>query len=623
MIVGPNNSGKTAILEAISLVLSSYLNPQREIFPRIEDFWHSADGDERELHRFEIILELRGIPEPVYRFGDWLIKSEGEKTARISLSCRRDDKDRLSPSWRAGETGTGRLEEDDLQRVRPIFLPALRNAERDLAPGRRSRMARLVEHIASTDEAKAKEVEKKFKALQDEIIHTFPFSQAIERVNRRLEDATGTLHKQIAHLRFVNPELREIAENLQLSVGLEGLLDFALTENGLGYNNLLYVATVLSQLSEDKEQDLRLLLIEEPEAHLHPQMQQVLVDALLQASNPEQPEGKQPTQVIMTSHSPQLAAHVPIDKLTVLHQHKVEPSTSTAVGTQRPHKGKPLARSIRSFGLEPTTVRDLSRYLDSTKANLFFADGVILVEGIAEMLLLPILAKAVNRSLNHSHVSVVNIAGLAFDPFAKLFNDIERLQIPCAIITDSDPHFQKGDPYWGNRTTQPAREYDDETEDEVEGDEILFPATLISYGRAHDLEQRFNKRESGVRVFRNLKTLEYDLALTPYLESMIAVYTTLDDEKGNAISAAVREAQDDRNKAIRFFKRFSPRLKAIFAQRLASHIDLQITAYWQAQTIELGEDRTKWEPYPLPPSYLIDAVRWVTGDCRWETLSQL
>ena len=134
-------------------------------------------------------------------------------------------------------------------------------------------------------------------------------------------------------------------------------------------------------------------------------MQQVLVDALMDAGAETQLEGEKRSQIIMTSHSPLLAAHVPVDNIIVLHQHRVEPSR-LATDTSRPKKGKPLARNISQFRLDPKTTADLSRYLDSTKANLFFADGLILVEGIAETLLIPLFAKAITRPLNEYHVSI-------------------------------------------------------------------------------------------------------------------------------------------------------------------------------------------------------------------------
>ena len=84
---------------------------------------------------------------------------------------------------------------------------------------------------------------------------------------------------------------------------------------GLAITTSSILQLYLSQLGEDSEQDLRLLLIEEPEAHLHPQMQQVLADALIEASKKDQPEGVRQSQVIVTSHSPLLASHFPVDKV--------------------------------------------------------------------------------------------------------------------------------------------------------------------------------------------------------------------------------------------------------------------------------------------------------------------
>ena len=242
VIVGPNNSGKTAILEAISLALSGY-NPYREIYPRLEDFWHSSDGKEKEDLRFEITLELRDIPNPNTHYADWMVTGEPERIARISLVCTKLADDKIRPRWEVGMTGAS-LREESIERVRPVFLPPLRDAENALKPGRNSRLAKLVQQIGEGDKTKTSVIVSKFKTLQDDLITDFPFSDAIGRVNTRLSTAAGARHKQVAQLEFVEPNFKKITENLQMNIGLEGLVAYALSENGVGYNNLLYIATV-------------------------------------------------------------------------------------------------------------------------------------------------------------------------------------------------------------------------------------------------------------------------------------------------------------------------------------------------------------------------------------------
>lgn len=618
VIVGPNNAGKTAILEAISLVLSSSRsNPSREIYVNAEDFWHSTDGTQKEEQEFRIALDICDIPDTALGFySKWLLPT-AKSTARISLICRRDptDLDEVYPGWWVGEKNIDRPEEESLRRLLPVFLPPLRDAESNLRPGRRNRLARLVQQIV--DEPTASQIEKKLGDLQNDLIVQPPFSLAAARINSRLAKASGRFYKQIAHLKFLDPEFRRIAELLQVRLGQTGMPAYALTENGLGYNNLLYIATILSQLSKDDKQDLRLLLIEEPEAHLNPQMQQVLVDALIEAAGNTQLNDEKPSQIIVTSHSPLLAAHVPINEIIVLNHHKVEP-THPANYQGRLNKGKPLARSINKFGLDAKTLNDLSRYLDSTKSNLFFAEGVILVEGIAESLLFPVFAKALNRPLNEYHVSIVNVDGLAFEPFLNLFNSLERLQIPCALVTDSDPHFNLGDKFYSSKKNKPQVEYNEDSDDEVEGDEILFPDALIQYGRAYKLENGAKQSPSGAKVFRNLKTLEYDLALSDYLSDMLDAYTVVDQDQAKEMREAIAKVDDTRKKAIRFYKRFSTKQKGVFAQQLAAHLDQSILKHWDKEKNAKGDDRSAWDVYKNLPDYIAQAICWVTGDCDWD-----
>ena len=202
---------------------------------------------------------------------------------------------------------------------------------------------------------------------------------------------------------------------------------FDIHQNGLGENNLIYASVVLGDLinrCEDPElQIYNALLVEEPEAHLHPQYQNTFFEYL----NKLQDTG---VQIFITSHSPTITAKSDMENITVLQKQN--------------EKIAPFCFSI----LDETdfSIRNrnhLKKFLDTSKSQLFFANGVILVEGIAEAILLPLLSRIfMNIDLDEHGIEVVNINGVAFEHFAKLFNNQDenkRLLARCAIITDSDP----------------------------------------------------------------------------------------------------------------------------------------------------------------------------------------
>src|SRR5699024_10453611 len=125
-------------------------------------------------------------------------------------------------------------------------------------------------------------------------------------------------------------------------------------------NNLLFMACELLLLGREP-QGLPLLMIEEPEAHLHPQRQLRLMEFLGDATQTEGSE--RPVQVILSTHSPNLASKIPLRNLVLLEGHR---AFSFAEGETR---------------LDTGDYRFLERFLDVTKANLFFAHGVLIVEG--------------------------------------------------------------------------------------------------------------------------------------------------------------------------------------------------------------------------------------------------
>lgn len=196
------------------------------------------------------------------------------------------------------------------------------------------------------------------------------------------------------------------------SLGLE------LEENspGLGTLNKLFMAAELLHLETDPYNSIRLCLIEELEAHLHPQAQLRVINTLKNVSS------KQNTQFILTTHSTTLGASIDLQDLILCIDDGVYPMGESKTL---------LAKGDYKF---------LQRFLDSTKANLFFAKGVIMVEGDAENILVPTIADLIGLPLHEYGVSIVNVGSTAFLRYANIFmrKDENILNIPVAVITDLD-----------------------------------------------------------------------------------------------------------------------------------------------------------------------------------------
>jgi putative ATP-dependent endonuclease of OLD family len=216
--------------------------------------------------------------------------------------------------------------------------------------------------------------------------------------------------------------LRQILERLELGL-LEATTGSARGRYGLGSNNLLYMACELLLLGREPD-GLPLLLIEEPEAHLHPQRQLRLMEFLTLAAAGKVKDTKRPVQVILSTHSPNLASKIPLPNMILLEG-------SRAFSLARDHTK-----------LEAGDYRFLERFLDVTKANLFFAHGVIVVEGDAEAILLPVVAKLLGTDLTEHGVSIVNVGGRGLRRFSKIFQrrdeSTRTLAIPVACVADMD-----------------------------------------------------------------------------------------------------------------------------------------------------------------------------------------
>lgn len=256
--------------------------------------------------------------------------------------------------------------------------------------------------------------------------------QGKSKVNKHLKETTITGKEQNVEIDFLPFEFRRIVDNLRIQTPVynEDIIEngdkqryFELHQNGLGYNNLIYIATVLGDLKRQKELESNAyvaLLIEEPEAHLHPQLQNIFFNYLNKLNEIG-------FQIFVSSHSPTITAKADLDSLIVLQEQGNE-ITSLA---------------IKKSNLDDTNKKYLKKFLDVTKCQLFFSNGVILVEGISEALLIPVFSEIIgsDHSIGKKGIELVNLNGVAFKHFGKLFNPDapnSRLNCRCAILTDDD-----------------------------------------------------------------------------------------------------------------------------------------------------------------------------------------
>lgn len=251
------------------------------------------------------------------------------------------------------------------------------------------------------------------------------------------------------------------------------------TYNGLGFKNLIYMVVEVLDLQErwkaeeEKRAPLHLIFIEEPEAHLHAQLQQVFIRNILELLDiPDEAGGSFASQAVITTHSPHILYERGFKPIRYFRRDLIGTDQITEV------------LNLSAFYAQETEHRDfLQRYLKLTHCDLFFSDAAVLVEGNVERLLLPSMIEKAAKSLRSSCICILEVGGAFGHKFKSL---IEFLGIVTLIITDVDsvsllPADHAGD--------------DDELEVEVETpaaeadnefDALLVgpaPASALRYGK--------------------------------------------------------------------------------------------------------------------------------------------
>lgn len=572
VLVGGNNVGKTAVVDALRALLAGHDEP----YPRLseEDVHRPHGGTPSGDIVFEYVFSGLSLDDEADFLAALVPSASGGLEAHIKIRYSDPDKGgRLRAKRWCGEHEDVGLTTDMMENLRGVYLPPLRDASQGLKPGRTSQLARLLQLLA--DDEGIKGINKALQELDGELKAHLPIANTHEAINTRHKTMLGPQLAQMLEVGLSASDFKSLKSRLSLVVDA-----LEIEQNGLGFNNLIYMAVVLSELTKNPDSCYRGLIVEEPEAHLHPQLQAVLLQYL---QSIQAVDGEKPVQLFVTSHSPNFASIADLNSLVCLVD------TGTAVETFLP----------RSVTFEKGKREKLERYLDVTRAELFFARRVIFVEGAAELMMVDVLAKRMGCDLRQHGVSLISVEGLNFDSFLPLFGD-KALKIPVAVLTDADPVPPKADPAAVAEASPPtpaasatavaapgavpaATEEPEEEEDEdvepvypAPGDTIIVSANTAKMKTCEDAH---------VKVFHGLKTFEYDLALETdnrkaMLKALAELHPRIAKSLENTVAAEVGDAAQAKALFCGMFERKQNNVqKGSFAQSLAQVISDETLAF--------------------------------------------
>lgn len=653
VIIGHNNTGKSNLLRAIGLVLG-YSDGHRlgtsDLFyetdvatlqlqsPRIQItlVLHRSDGealDSAEMGLFSSMMTDPALSEEAelrYEFkladaqeDNYKADVANATTAKEIWKIIEHDYIRLYRSSRSGGDQAANVSTSDvLGQVDFQFLDAIRDVSHDLYAGYnpllRDVLNFFIDYSVKNDATKTEDEKKEqLKALRDDFAQQS--SPLMQTLQDRLQNGKNVFLKYAldtgATFNGAIPEFDgEVTENEMFAV-LRMVIKYTMgvevpaTYNGLGYNNLIYMSLLLAKMQADSSitymkrnaKVLSFLAVEECEAHLHPAMQYKFLQ-FLQDNN----ANGHVRQIFMTSHSTQIASSVKLDDLICL--------TSPALG--QIYVGYPRVIFRKDNADDVVSKQYVQRFLDATKADMFFANRLIFVEGVAEELLLPVFARYLNKNLTDEHVLVVNMGGRYFNHFLKLFdtNNPHTINKKIVCLTDIDPCRKKKTIDEEYEVCYPY-EYNTDTEN-------------YEYKHHADTEIAQYAAHPNIRFYRQDltygRTLEYDimrenpdceLLLTNSVSNLKEIKAMMDEDDVNEMMNKMRNsAANARIKTSIGASEWSneEKRKALLASRYLNSVSkgsnaLELNVALMANLEKPVADRKEFHV----PQYIIDALTWL------------
>ena len=614
VIIGHNNGGKSTIMDALRLVLeygsrkklSAWDFCQKEELQTLKDNPPSVklsvyikeqkeEGMSDDVALFtNYAVQTSPLLESCLTYVYSLPQTEVEKykkdvadvTDKYSLFKTIDDKyiRKYTHAIYGGPVvSQNQAQGEDLKKIDFEFVNALRNVEDEIYGGRAALLRDVLRYFLDYDLNGDENREDNIALRHQNFINDTHevLKNLVQRITAGKDNIIAYANKTGALFsdNILNLE-GDVSEgdllavlNLLVGDGEDRRLPVAL--NGLGYNNLIYISLLLAKMQSNAKADFMgssnvkafsVLAIEEPEAHLHPQMQYQFLEFLRNNI-----VDKHVKQVFVTSHSPSLVASVKLDELCCLHR--------LVDGTVKVYSPKKV------FATDEPAKKFIQRYLDATRADMLFAGGIIFVEGVAEQVLLPVFARVLglHDKWLKKHVIVINISGRYFDKFLKLYDssDPEALGLKVACVTDRDPvRKEKGKTNARFESCMPSDYNADSTKYEYRN----HSESLVEEFKDHPNIRYFSQGADSC-------TLEYEIALNNPKNKVLLVPSIKNSEELNGLIDT--EGVD----------------KALVASRYLESISKGVNALELSNAImDLSEsDREKFN---VPP-YIKEAIEWV------------